>query len=146
MDSFFIYISNVSPFQDSPSETPYPIPPPHASMRVLSNLPSHSSFLPWHAPTQGHWTLSGPRVSPPTDAKAILYNICSWSHGSLHVYSLVSDPVPWELPGMWPVDTVAPAMGLKPHQLLQSLFQLLICISKYYFYAEIYKRWFEISL
>jgi hypothetical protein len=32
---------------------------------------------------------------------------------------------PWELQGIWPVDTVAPPMGLQPPQLLQSLLQLL---------------------
>ena len=38
----------------------------------------------------GHQAFTGPRASPPIDAeKAILCYICSWSHGPLHMYSLV---------------------------------------------------------
>ena len=78
-----------SPFQVSLSKTSYPILPSPASMRVFSYLPT-PIFPPWHSPTLGHRTPSGPRASPPTDAnKAILCHICSWSHGSLHVYSLI---------------------------------------------------------
>jgi hypothetical protein len=41
LDIFFIYISNVfSPFQVSPSETPYPIPSPPAFMKVLLHPPT----------------------------------------------------------------------------------------------------------
>jgi hypothetical protein len=42
LDILFIYISNVIPFLGFPPEIPYPIPPPPASMRVLSNPPTHS--------------------------------------------------------------------------------------------------------
>ena len=41
---FFIYISNVLPFQISPLETPYPIPSCPTSMRVL--LPQFLSSPP----------------------------------------------------------------------------------------------------
>ena len=34
-----------SPFQVSPSETPYPIPSPLASMRVLPHPPTHFHLL-----------------------------------------------------------------------------------------------------
>jgi hypothetical protein len=45
--------------------------------------------------------------------KAILCHMCSWSHGSLHVYYLVGGPVPRSSRAVWPVDTVAPPMGLQ---------------------------------
>jgi hypothetical protein len=44
-----------SPFQVSPSEFPYPIPPPPASMRVLPN-PLTPILPPWHSPLLEHWT------------------------------------------------------------------------------------------
>jgi hypothetical protein len=43
-NGYFIYISNVSPFQVCPSETLYSIPLPPASVRVLPNPPTHSCF------------------------------------------------------------------------------------------------------
>ena len=48
--------------------------------------------------------------------KAILCHICSQSHGSLHVYSLVSGPALGSsggVGGFWPFDTVAPSMRLQ---------------------------------
>ena len=41
MFSLFM-IQMFSPFQVSPSEAPYPIPPPPAAMQVLCHPPSHS--------------------------------------------------------------------------------------------------------
>jgi hypothetical protein len=57
--------------------------------------------------------------------KAILYNICSYSHGSLHVYSLIGGLVPgssgeWEERQVLVVDIVVFLWGYKPLQLLQS--------------------------
>jgi hypothetical protein len=66
-----------------------------------------------------HWGMEHPQVQEPLlpliSNKAILCHICSQSCGFLHVYSLVGDPVPGssELQGFWPVDTVAPSMGLQ---------------------------------
>jgi hypothetical protein len=58
-------------------------------MRVFPYPPTPAS-LPWHSPTLGHRTLTGPRaLLPLMPDKAILCYICRWSHGSLHVYSLV---------------------------------------------------------
>ena len=93
LDIFFIFISNVSPFQVSTSETPYPIPPPPASMRVCPHpLPSSCPDIPLH------WGIEHPQTQEPLlplmSNKAILCHICSWSHGSFHVYSLVGGPVP----------------------------------------------------
>jgi hypothetical protein len=48
LDIFFIYISNVFPFPDFPSENPYPIPLP-----LLTSKPTPTSW-PWHSPTLGH--------------------------------------------------------------------------------------------
>jgi hypothetical protein len=45
--------------------------------------------------------------------KAILCYICSWSHGSLHVYSLVGDLVPGSSGEVWLVDIVVLPMGLQ---------------------------------
>jgi len=44
--------------------------------------------------------------------KAILCYICSWSHGLLHVHSLVGGLVPGSSGGIWLVDIVLP-MGLQ---------------------------------
>jgi hypothetical protein len=50
--------------------------------------------------------------------KVILCHICVQSHGSLHVYYLVGDPLPRNS-GVWLVDTVASPMGLQtPSDLL----------------------------
>jgi hypothetical protein len=58
----------LSPFQVSPLEIPYPTPTP-ASMRCSPTHPPIPTFLPWHSPTVGHQTPSGPRVAPPTDVQ-----------------------------------------------------------------------------
>jgi hypothetical protein len=67
---------------------------------------------PWHSPTLGHWTPSGLRAAPPNDIKQ--------GHPLLHVWSEPCVPPcvlfgwwssPWELQGIWPVDTVAPPHG-----------------------------------
>jgi hypothetical protein len=85
-----------SPFQDSPSEPPYPIPPSpclfedapppiHPLLFAFSGIPLH-------------WGIEHPQAQGPPlplmSNKAILCHICSQSHGSLHVYSLVGGPVP----------------------------------------------------
>jgi hypothetical protein len=77
LDVLFIYISNVIPFSSFPQETPYPIP------LSQPTYPLTPAFLPWHSPTLGHRTSTGPRASPPLMSnKAILCYICGWSHGS----------------------------------------------------------------
>jgi hypothetical protein len=84
----------LSPFLDSPLETLYPIVSP-ASTGVHSHPPTHS-HLPSLAfptlgnePSQNQWPLLPLRAN-----KATLCYMCSWSHGSLHVYSLVGGLVP----------------------------------------------------
>jgi hypothetical protein len=87
----FIYISMLSPFPVSHLQTPYPIPLSPDSMRVL---PASDPVPPHHPGIPLHWSIEpsqnqGPLL-PVMHNKAILCYICIWSHGSLHVYSLVS--------------------------------------------------------
>ena len=58
-----------SPFHVSPSEPPYPILPPPASIRLLLTHPPTPVLPPWYCHTLGHQTPSGPRASPPTDVQ-----------------------------------------------------------------------------
>jgi hypothetical protein len=99
-------------------ETLYPIPPPPASMRVLSHaLPSSCSGIPLP------WGIKHPQAQRPllqlTSNKAILCHICGQCYGLLHEDSLVGGAVPgssWGLGaggGVWHVHIVAPSMGLQ---------------------------------
>ena len=49
----------LSPFSVSPQETPYPIIPPPASMRVVPHPPTHSYLLAPAFPYTGAWSLYG---------------------------------------------------------------------------------------
>jgi hypothetical protein len=78
-------------FQVSPSE--HPIPSPHPCLCESAPPPTHP-LPPSHPGTPLHWgtkssQAQGPPLLPLMFNKAILCHICSWSHGSLHVYSLV---------------------------------------------------------
>jgi hypothetical protein len=86
LNIFFIYISNIIPFPDFPSENPYSLHP------FPAHQPTHSASWSWHSPTLGHRTFTRPKASPPIDA--LFSYVCVWSHGSLHVYSLVVGFVP----------------------------------------------------
>jgi hypothetical protein len=59
--------------------------------------PTHR-LLPSHPGIPLHWGIEPLQDQEPflplMSNKAILCHICSWSHGSLHVYSLVGGPVP----------------------------------------------------
>ena len=75
----------LSPFQVSPSETPYPIPPPPASIRVTRPIWSSSPGIPVHwgiEHLQAHWCPTRPSSA----------NICGRRHGFLYVYSLAGGP------------------------------------------------------
>ena len=72
--------------------TPFP---PHCSCEgayAPTPLPFHFSSIPLH------WGIKSPQDQGPPlplmSDKAVLCYICSWSHGSLHVYSLVGGLVP----------------------------------------------------
>jgi hypothetical protein len=72
-----------------PSSLPYfykGAPPP--------THPPTPTSPPWHSPTLGHPAFIGPRASSPTNSRRGHPLECSWSHGSLHVYSLVGGLIP----------------------------------------------------
>jgi hypothetical protein len=111
----FIYISNVFPFPGLPSGNPYPIPPTPAFMRVLPHPPT-PVFPPWHSPTLGHRTPSGPRAAPSTDVQQ--------GHLLPHMRPDTSPSmcIPWLGPvhgssrgSSQLIDTVALSMGLQTH-------------------------------
>jgi hypothetical protein len=87
----------LSPFPVPPSETPYPISLPPVSMRVLPHPPNHP-LLPPCLGIPLYWVMEPSQEKGPPPPimpnKAILCYICSWSHGSLHVYCLVGGLVP----------------------------------------------------
>jgi hypothetical protein len=94
---YFIYISSAIPLSSLPSAIPCPFllcylfPP--VSMRVLPYPPTHSC-----PGTPLHWGIKpsqdqGPPFPLMPDKDTLCY-ICNWSHGPLHVYSLVGGLVP----------------------------------------------------
>jgi hypothetical protein len=92
MDRLFIYVSSVIHFPSCPPEIPSP-----SSISLLfwgcsPTLLLTPASLPYNCPTLGHWVFAGPCL-PLMFYKAILCYICGWSHGSLHVYSLVCGSV-----------------------------------------------------
>jgi hypothetical protein len=83
------------------------------SLLLLTNLLTLTS-LSWHSPTLGIKPSQGQGLPfPLMSEKAILCFICSWSHGSLHLYSLVGGLVPGCSGGYWLVHIVIPSMGLQ---------------------------------
>jgi hypothetical protein len=88
--------------QNCPSQPPTP-----ASTRVIFHPPTHPP--PYGETSSLHKIQGFPHPLMPV--KAILFYICSWSHGSLHLYSLVGGP--WERLGVWLVDIVVLPMGLQ---------------------------------
>jgi len=102
LNIFFIYTSNVISFPSFPSRNP-PAHPPITCLHEGAPPPIHL-LLP-HCPSiplcRG--------IEPPQDRgppfplmldKAILCYMCDWSHGSLHVYSLVGGLVPGSSGGL----------------------------------------------
>jgi hypothetical protein len=112
----------LTPFLVPHPETPYLIPPPPASITVSPFPPPQLLLsctgisLHWGIkPSQDQGTLF-----PLMSNKAILCYICGWSHGSLHVYSLVGGGL---VPGrswgfVWLM--LSFLWGCKPLQLLHS--------------------------
>jgi hypothetical protein len=105
-DISFIYISNVIPFPGFPSAISLSHnisscfydsahPPTHP-------LPPHQPDIPLHCgidPLQDKGTLL-----PLMAYKTILCYICSWNHGSHHLYSSVGGLVSGSTGGVWVVD------------------------------------------
>jgi hypothetical protein len=102
----YLYFKYISQYP-CPTQTHYPIPSPLASMRVIPHsstqllLPRPCIHLLWgikHSQDQGP-------LLPLMPDKATLCYICGWSHGLLHVYSLLSGLVPGSSGGRgWLVD------------------------------------------
>jgi hypothetical protein len=74
------------------------LPSPPSPLPLWRCFPTHSPTLApllQHPPTLGHQTSTGPRASLPLMSDKVTLNyICIWSHGSLHVHSLVGGLVP----------------------------------------------------
>jgi hypothetical protein len=117
----------LSYFQVSTPETPLSHPPPQAFKRCSPTHPPTLAFPSWHSLTLEHQTPSVPRATPPTDGEQ--------AHSLLlmHLEPCIPPCVlfvwwfsPWELWGIWLVDTVAlPQVGLQTLSASWSLFQLL---------------------
>ena len=79
----------LSPFMVSPQTTPYPL-----LLSLFTNPPTPTS-MSWHSPTLEHRAFTGTRVTLSTyvqQGHPLLH--MHWSHGSLHVYSLVGGFIP----------------------------------------------------
>ena len=114
LDIFFI--SNVKPFPGFPSKNPlchppFPCSPNHSLLLLCLGIPLHWGI----EPSQDQ----GPLL-PFMPNKAILCYIFGWSHGSLHVYSLVGGLVPRSFRGSNWLILLFFLWGCKPLQLLQS--------------------------
>jgi hypothetical protein len=61
----------------------------------------------------GYFKYTGKKgpLLPLMSDKGILCYVCDWSHGSLHVYTLVGGLVPGSSGGVWLVDIVVLPMG-----------------------------------
>ena len=109
LDIFCIYIQ--FPFLISLPETPYPIPPPPASMRVWphSPIPASNSHIPLH------WG-----IKPSWDQEPLLPLMSHIYHPLLHMPLEPWVPPcvflcwwfsPWELWGYWLINIVVPPYG-----------------------------------
>jgi hypothetical protein len=105
----------LSPFLVSPLQTPYPVPPPSCFYECATPptqpLPPHCSSIPLHWDTEPSQDQGPPLPLMPD--KAILCYICSWSHGSLHVYSFVGGLAPETSGKVWLVDVFVLSIGLQ---------------------------------
>ena len=85
------------PFPVSHSTNSHPIPLPFASKRLLPHPPTHL-HLPHPSSIPFLWGINPPQdpviFLPLRPDEAIQCNICRWSHGPAHVYSLVGGLVP----------------------------------------------------
>ena len=79
----------LSPFLFSLPKTPIP-----STLLLLTNSPTPSSWN-WNSPTLGiEPSQDQEPFLPMMTKKAVLCYICSWTHGSLYVYSFVCGLVP----------------------------------------------------
>ena len=116
-----MYISNVFLFPCLPFRNP--LSHPCSPCLYEGTLPHTHPLAPSCPGIPLHWVIEGPLL-PLMCSKAILCHICSWSHGSLHMYSLVVGTVPRSSGRSDLLTLLLPPCGCKPPQLLQSLIQL----------------------
>ena len=92
----FIFISYVIALPSFPSTKPLCSSPHPASTRVLSYLTTPFCLSSLSFPYPGSWSLHRTKGAPLLlmPDKAILFCICSWSHKSCHVPSLVGTLLP----------------------------------------------------
>ena len=119
---YFIYLHfRCCPLPSFPSANPVPFPSPC----FFEGVPSPIHPLLPHCPSIPLcWGIKPPQhQGPPLPLmpnKAILCYICSWSHGSLHVYSLVGGFIPGRSGVSGWLVLLLFLWGCKPLQLLQS--------------------------
>ena len=108
IDRFFIvylmyFHFNVILFPGFPSRSSISHPPPHTHFYQGAPPPTHP-LPPHHSSIPLRWGIKPPQDQGPplplTSDKVILYYICIWSQGSLHVYSLVGGLVPGRFGGL----------------------------------------------
>jgi hypothetical protein len=118
----FIYISNDIPLLIFPSTNPLSLFPTPC---LNEGAPPPTYPLQPQCPRIPlYWIIKPPQdqgpLLPLIPNKTILCSICSWSHGFLHVYSVVGGSVPG---GFWVFGWLTLLLflwGCKPLQLLQS--------------------------
>jgi hypothetical protein len=107
----------LSPFPVSHLEPPSPLSPPPVIMRMVPLPPTHSHLTTLafpNSPTLGNCAFTGPRCSPPIDARQC--------HPLLHMQLEPWVPPcvlfgwsfsPWDLWGFWLVDIIVLPIGLQ---------------------------------
>jgi hypothetical protein len=123
LDIFFYLQFKCYPQSWFPLQKPLSLP--HFPGLYECALPLNDPLPPSVPSILLHWgiepTQDQESLLPLIPNKAILCQICGWSHGSLHVYSLVGGLVPGSSRGSdWLI--LFFLWGCKPLQLLQSFF------------------------
>jgi hypothetical protein len=97
---FYLFTFQMWPlYPVSPPQIPYCLPTSPVSMRLLPHPLSHSHISALAFTCAGPLTQDQGDPLPQMPDKVILCYICSWSHRSLHVYSLVGSLVPGSFGG-----------------------------------------------
>jgi hypothetical protein len=119
---FYLFtFQRLFPFLDFPPEIPYPIP---HSLFVRGCSPTHSPTPTSCPDILLHWIIEPSQDQEPllplVSDKAMLCNICCWSHGSFHVNSFIGSLVPGSAGGTSWFMLLFLLWGCKLHQLLGS--------------------------
>jgi hypothetical protein len=104
----------------------HPILSPLPCLYEGTPYPPTPILPPWHSPTLDHWTPSGPRATPPTDAQQGHLLPHMWPAPWVAPCVCFScGPVPWSSVGSGLLTLLLPPWGRKPPELLQFLLQFL---------------------